>query len=346
MKKSKRCAFIFSALVLAVILLPGFHAQAASEGKNIELRLAHMFPVGAPAHHHMERWAEKIAADSNGRLKIRIFPSNTLITAPEMYDGVVKGAADIGFAWRYKPKAYTVGVLFPFLLSAPDTVTAGKVYDDIWKRFPQLMAEEWDDVKILWLEPSMPVYLFSRKPLHSIEDMKGQQIRVPSRELADLMKQLGATPAFMSAADFIIGLDKGTVDGACGLFAIIPDFKLGGKIKYVLMLSLGVSTPVMVIMNKDSYNRLPADLQRVLDESGEWGRKDSIEYWSKLFEDSIKYCNANDIELIYPPREQRAKLMSIIELSRDKVGEDLDTKGYPGTEIVQFIRERVKRYAR
>jgi TRAP-type C4-dicarboxylate transport system substrate-binding protein len=344
MEKSRMFIFILSVIVLVfVAILP---LNGLSQEKPIELRLAHMFPVSAPAHKHIEHWAEKIAADSNGRLKIRIFPSNTLITAPEMYDGVVKGAADIGYAWRYKPTNYTVGVLFPFLLSAPDTVTADRVYDDIWNKFPKVMAEEWKDVKILWLEPSMPVYLFSKKPLHKMEDMKGQQIRVPSKELADLMKELGVSPAFMSAADFITGLEKGTVDGACGLFAIIPDYKLAGKIKYVLMISLGVSTPVMVIMNKDSFNKLPADLQRILEESGEWGKKDSIKCWSELYDDSSKYSKAAGIELIDPPPEEKAKLVAIIERSRDKVGADLDAKGYPGTEIVRFIRERVEHYAR
>jgi TRAP-type C4-dicarboxylate transport system substrate-binding protein len=344
MEKSKIFVFILSAIVLvfvAILPLNGF-----SQEKPIELRLAHMFPVSAPAHTHIEHWAEKIAADSKGRLKIRIFPSNTLISAPEMYDGVVKGAADIGYAWRYKPTNYTVGVLFPFLLSAPDTITADRVYADIWNKFPKVMTEEWKDVKILWLEPSMPVYLFSKKPLHKMEDLKGQQIRVPSKELSDLMRELGISPAFMSAADFITRMDKGTVDGACGLFAIIPDYKLAGKIKYVLMISLGVSTPVMVIMNKDSFNSLPADLQRVIEESGEWGKKDSIQCWSELYDDSIKYCKASGIELVYPSAEEKAKLVTIIERSRDKVGADLDAKGYPGTEIVQFIRDRVEHYAR
>ena len=342
MKKSRMFIFILLALGLIVIL----PLNAFSQGKPIELRLAHMFPVNAPAHQHIEQWAKKIATDSNGRLTIRIFPSNTLIAAPEMYSGVVKGATDIGYAWRYKPEGYSIGVTFPFILGAPDTVSSDHVYDDIWKKFPKVMADEWKDVKILWLEPSMPVYLLSKKPIRSIEDMKGQQIRVPSKELADLMKDLGVGPAYMSAADFIVGLDKGTVDGACGILALIPDYKLGGKIKYVLMISLGVSTPVMVVMNNDSFNKLPADLQGVLNKSCEWGKNDSVRCWSELYNDSMKYSKAEGIELIYPPREEKAKLATIIERSRDKVGTDLDAKGYPGTEIVRFIRERIGHYAK
>jgi TRAP-type transport system periplasmic protein len=339
----KKSSLLICLAVLTAALWPvGLHAQP----KPTELRLAHMFPVGSPSHQHIDQWAKKIASDSNGRLTIRIFPSNTLVGATEMYTGVVKGAADIGFAWRYKPEGYAIGVLFPFLLSAPNAVTAGLVYDDIWKQFPKVMADEWKEVKILYLAPSMPVYLFARKPLRTMENIKGLQIRVPSKELADVMKELGASPTFMSTADFVVGLDKGTVDGACGLFGMIPDYKLSGKIKNVLMLSLGVSTPLMVVMNRESFDKLPADLKTVLENASAWGKKDAIKYWTEAFDDAVKYCKAEGIELVDPSPAEKEKLLAIFERNRDKVGAELDAKGYPGTELVRFIRERVKHYAR
>lgn len=342
MKKSKIYLLILVVFFLALSIT---HTQSV-QAKTIELRLAHMFPVGTPSDKHINRWAEKIAADSNGQLTIRIFPSNTLITAPEMYDGVVKGAADLGFAWRYKPTNYTVGILFPFLLTAPDTITAGKVYEDIWKKFPDMMAEEWKDVKTLYLEPTMPVYLFSRKPIHKIEDMKGQQIRVPSQELAAMVKDMGGTPAFMSTADFIVGLDKGTVDGATGLFAIIPDYKLGGKIKTVVNISLGTSTPLMLIMNKKSFNDLPPDLQAVLENSMEWARADSKKYWSEFYDDCVKYAKENGIELVNFSPEEKARWIKIVNQVRENTGKELDKKGYPGTELIKFIDERIDYYTK
>jgi len=342
MKISKICF-----LILTVFFLAAFFQQTPTvQAKTIELRLAHMFPVGTPSDKHIKEWADKVAEESKGELKIRIFPSNTLISAPEMYDGVVKGAADLGFAWRYKPTNYTVGVLFPFLLTAPDTVTAGKVYDDIWEKFPEMMAKEWEDVKTLYLEPTMPVYLFSRKPLHSMEDMKGQQIRVPSKELADMVKGLGGTPAFMSTADFIVGLDKGTVDGGTGLFAIIPDFKLGGKIKYVVNISLGNSTPLMLIMNKKSFSNLPPNLQNVLEKSMEWARADSKKYWSSFYDDCVDYSKKNNIELINLPAAEKKKWLDVINGVRKQAGLDLDKQGYPGTELIKFIDERIEYYGK
>ncbi len=305
-----------------------------------------MFPVSATSHKHIEQWANRIAKESNGRLTIRIFPVSTLIPPPEIYSGVAKGVADLGFTFRYKPEGYGIGVTFPFLMGAPDTVTATRVYDDLWKKFPKQMAEEWKEVKILYLSGSMPQYLMARKPLRHLEDIKGLQMRVPSREMGDLIKDLGGTPVYMSTPDFMIGIEKGTIDGACLIFETVPDNKLGGKIKYVILQSLGVPTPIGLFMNKDSFNSLPPDLQRVIEMSCEKGKDVMIRYWCAGYENANKYCQAEGIELISLSQDERAKLNAVLERHREKVGADLDAKGYPGTEIVKFIRERVEAYTR
>ena len=342
MKNLKMFIFVISVLMLVAIL----PLNAFSQGKPIELRLAHMFPVVSPSHQHVENWAKKIATDSNGRLTIRIFPVNTLITAPEIYDGVAKGTADLGFAFRYKPEGNTIGVTIPFILGAPDTYVAGRIYDDLWKKFPKQMAEDWKEVKILWLAPSMFQAIHTKKPVRRLEDIKGMQIRVPSREMGDLMKDLGATPAFMSTADFVIGIEKGTVDGAVIQPGAVEDNKLGGKIKFILEFSLGVPMPVMAIMNKDSFNQLPAGLQSVIDKSCEFGKEGTTKYWSDAYENALKYYKAEGVEVVRLSPEESARWEPIVERARDRVGADLNAKGVPGTEIVRFIRERVKYYAR
>jgi len=340
MKKSKMFVLL---VVVLVAMLP---LKAFSQGKPIDLRLAHMFPVVSPSHQLVENWAKKIATDSNGRLTIRIFPVNTLLAAPEIYDGVAKGAADIGFSFRYKPEGNTIGVTIPFILGAPDTYVAGRVYDDLWKRFPKQMAEDWKEVKILWLAPSMFQAIQTKKPVRRLEDIKGMQIRVPSKEMGDLMKDLGATPVYMSTADFVIGIEKGTVDGAVIQPGAVEDNKLGGKIKFVLELSLGVPMPVMAIMNKDSFNKLPPDLQSVIEKSCEFGKEGTTKFWAEAYESALKYYKAQGVEVVRLSPEERARWVPIIERARDRVGADLDAKGVPGTEIVRFIRERIAFYAR
>jgi TRAP-type C4-dicarboxylate transport system substrate-binding protein len=318
---------------------------AVSAEKAIELRFAHMFPASSPSGQLAEAWASKVSADSNGRLTVRIFPVGTLIPPPEMYDGVASGAADVCLSFRYLPKGNTVGVTLPFILGAPDTVTAGRVYDDLWKKFPKVMADEWKEVKILWLAPSQFQVIATRKPVRGLDDLKGLQLRVPSKEMGEMVKELGGTPVYMSVPDFIVGIEKGTVDGCVILPAAVQDNKLAGKLKYILDVSMGVSVPVMAIMNKDTFNRLPADLQAVIEKYNQWGKEATTKLWVEAYEENLKYFKAEGIEVIRPTPQEKARILAIVERVRDRVGADLDSKGYPGTEIVRFIRERVEQYS-
>jgi TRAP-type transport system periplasmic protein len=346
MKGSRMYLLMLLAVVVMVGLSPTAFAQSTAPGKSIELRLAHMMPVASPSHQHIEAWAKKIATDSKGRLTIRIFASNTLLPGPELYDGVVKGAADIGFSWRYKPEGYGIGVTFPFIVGAPDIATASRVYDDLWQKFPKAMGEEWKGVKVLYRVPSVPNHVASRKTLRKVEDLKGQQMRVPSREAAAFLKDLGASPVFMSTADMVIGVEKGTVDGSFLLSSTIVDYKMGGKIKYIIMDPIGFAGPVFLGVNWDAYNKLPADLKAVLDNSSEWAKNDALNYWTATLEDAKKYFKTDGVEMIYLSGAEKEKLTAAYNGTCDKIGAELDGKGLPGTEVVRFIRERVKHYAR
>jgi TRAP-type C4-dicarboxylate transport system substrate-binding protein len=208
------------------------------------------------------------------------------------------------------------------------------------------MADEWKEVKILWFTSSMFQALHTGKPVRSLDDMKGLQIRVPSQEMGMMMKDLGATPVFMSTADFVIGMEKKTVDGGTIQPLAVQDNKLGGKVKYMLDLSLGAPTPVFAILHKDFYSKLPADLKAVIDKSCDWGKKGTIQTWVDVWEDVKKYYKAEGVEIITLSPQEKAKVVSIVEKTRDKVGQELDAKGIPGTEVVKYIRERVQYYTK
>lgn len=341
---NKHKVLLVTAFIVAVFFFFGSWGQAAD--KPIELRLAHMFPVGSPSHQVTDTWAKKIAEDSNGRLTIRIFPVGTLVPPPELYDGAAMGTTDISFGFRYLPKGYTLGVAFPFIIGAPDVVVGTKVYDDIWKKFPKVMNEEWKQVKVLWLTSSMVQSISTRNPVRRLEDMKGLQLRVPSKEMGALMKDLGATPAYMSTSDWVMAMEKRTVDGGTTQPGAVHDNKLAGRVNYVLDFSLGTPTPVFAVMNKDAYNDLPDDLKGVIDKNMDYGRKLTIDIWIKAYDNAKKYFKEEGVELIKMSADEEDRWIPIVEKARARVGADLDKKGLPGTKIVNYIKERIDFYTK
>ncbi len=77
---------------------------AAPSGETIELSLASLYPAGAAPAQSLDRWCEKIAADSGGRLTVRHYTDGTLLAAPDIRIGVQEGTADLGCSFIYKPE--------------------------------------------------------------------------------------------------------------------------------------------------------------------------------------------------------------------------------------------------
>ena len=64
---------------------------------EVNLKFAHFYP---PVNHHtgemVPAWAKRIAEQSKGRIEITQYPSGQLLKAPETFDGLRNGVADIG----------------------------------------------------------------------------------------------------------------------------------------------------------------------------------------------------------------------------------------------------------
>jgi len=339
-------AFIFFSLFFAVAFVSVlFNGGVCLSQTPVEFKLASQYPVGAPMHELLSEWAKKINVESKGRITIRIFPSGTLLQPPDLYDGVVKGVADMSAGWRYRPEGYEVGILIPTIMQAPSVEIATRIYEELWNQFPEI-RNEWKDVKPLWLTGSVSVNIFTRKEFKKLDDLKGMQIRAPERPSATVLKDLGISPVFMSTADFPVALEKGTIDGGYGAITVVTDFKLEKSIKSVLMHHFAFTTPNWLIMNLNSYNRLTPDLKKVIDDSCDWGRKKQVELWARENERVFTHLKESGVNLVYFSTAERERFYTTVRQTHRRLVSELDGKGYPGTKILQFIEEKTRLYSR
>jgi TRAP-type C4-dicarboxylate transport system substrate-binding protein len=78
--------------------------QSAQEAKPITLKYAFFAPANTFPAKQMDKWAEEVEKRTNGKVKVEKFPGGTLLTAQNMYDGVLKRVADIGLSCpSYEP---------------------------------------------------------------------------------------------------------------------------------------------------------------------------------------------------------------------------------------------------
>lgn len=255
--------------VLAGVFALGLFTGAAM-AQEVTLRFQHFIsPRGAVPQFFMQPWADKVEADSGGRIKIELYPAMQLGgSPPSLYDQIRDGVIDGGWAIpSYTPGRFPEAEAFelPFMtsMSAEDSSRAAWVYTE------RYLGERFADVKLLAVHVHGPGVVHTQSgAIRSIDDFNGLKLRGPSRQANKLLEALGATPVGMPVPAFPEALSKGIVDGGVIPWEIVPPLKVqelarnhteigGDRALY--------NTYFIWAMNRNSYDNLPGDLKAVID---------------------------------------------------------------------------------
>jgi TRAP-type C4-dicarboxylate transport system substrate-binding protein len=212
-------------------------------------------------------WAADVAKRSNNRLTIRLFPAMQLGgKPPELYRQTLQGITDATFTLP----GYTSND-FPMMMLTELPGAANSAEDGtkkLWANFDKYLARDFKGAKVLSLWNSDSASLMAKsKGLSNMEDIKGMKIRTPSAAQTAQLETLGATPIDMPAPAIYNNLDRGVIDATMIPMSAALDFKLIEVARhYTIDAPLGRS-PFLVAMNEARYNKLPAELKKVIDDT-------------------------------------------------------------------------------
>lgn len=266
---------IFSLTLAAALSLTACSNQSTSDSSSTEatsdtkevttLRFSHFWPATSSINKEVfEPWAKKIEDESEGQLKVELYPSATLSKPGVTYESAVKGTVDIGS----QAHGYTSG-RFPLtqIAELPGLSNSATQMSCILQSLYEdgTIASEYEDSHILFMYGAGPGTLHTTKKLiKTPEDMKGMRIRRPSAVAGDIIESMGASPVGLPANDMYTSLQRGVVDGLSFPWEAVTTFKIDEVTKYHTNIPF-YSSGLMVAMNKDTYNGLPDNLKQVLD---------------------------------------------------------------------------------
>lgn len=265
-----RKSLMGSAIGLAI----GLSNAACSYAAEFEFKLHHFLSPKAPAHSKMlEPWAKKIMDDSNGRIKIEIYPSMTLGGRPPQLPRQVRdGVVDI--AWIVN--AYAAGQ-FPrsevFELPGVHQGNSAAVNKAMHTMYQGELRKDFKGVVALFqhVHGGQAIHMATQE-VRSPADLEGKKIRIPTRTGAWILEALGANPVKTSVGEIPVALSKKVIDGALIPFEIIPPLKIHEQTKYQIEGPNGKrlgTTSFSTLMNEARWNGLPADIQKIfVDNSG------------------------------------------------------------------------------
>jgi TRAP-type transport system periplasmic protein len=332
------------AIVAAVAA--GLCSAAQAQDKH-EVKVAAF--VGA--QHFMSKWlvgwGEKLERASNGRLVFKHFPGASMGPVPAHYDLAASGRAEVSwFLHGGTPGRFPLTELthLPYVAGSAEIGT--KTIND-----PQLRAKYLDPehkgVKVLLLLTHQPGNInTTKKPVRTTEDIRGMRIRPSSPTVGSFITALGGTPVGISPADQLDALQKGTLDGTFidyGGAGIA--FKMGGTIKHVTEMYSYVSS-FGVAMNPAFYNRLPADLKKMVDDSVKGVEKEVGMGWDALDDVGKKLLVDSGAQPIRLSSAEDAKFRKIAAEITETRLKELEAKGLPARQAFALIKSLSEKHAK
>lgn len=250
--------------VLAATLFP-----AAAQAQEIVLKVAHFLPPVSTMHAKViVPWCDKIAAESQGKLKCQIYPAMQLGGTPQqLLNQVRDGVADI--VWTlpgYTPGRFPTSEVFelPFITTAPEASSRA-----MWDFVQKYSLKEFAGLKPIATWVNGPNVLhFRDKQVKTLDDLKGVKVRAPSRLGTKMLAALGATPVGMPVPQMAESLSKGVIDGALIPWEVVPATKTHELTKFHAESGVdqAMTTATMIyVMNQKKYDSLPPELQKVID---------------------------------------------------------------------------------
>ncbi|MFL1461433.1 TRAP transporter substrate-binding protein [Roseococcus sp. DSY-14] len=254
------------------LLLGAFAAPALirpASAQEVTLRLHHFLPAVSNVHRHfLMPWAQKVAAESQNRLRIQIFPSLQLGGAPpQLYDQARDGVVDI--IWTLPgntPGRFpSIEVIeLPFVAHKRGSVNA-RVTQEL---HDQAFRNEFAETHIITAWAHDAGVIHARREVRRMEDLNGLKLRFPTRQAGEALRALGAAPVGLPVPQVPEAMSSGVIDGAVVPWEVVPSIRLQEMVRHHTEFP---GTPTfycasfVLAMNKARYEGLPAELKRVLD---------------------------------------------------------------------------------
>jgi TRAP-type C4-dicarboxylate transport system substrate-binding protein len=246
-----------AALVAAMIAAP-----AAAE--PVQLKFADPIPPQGFLHTQaFVPWTDEVNRAAEGAIEVKLFPGPAIANLGNIFDRVLNGVADIGWGnfaavTTQFPKSNVATLPF-------ETRTGAEASMGFWRLYEKgVIAEEYERVRVLALTTFPGAHLRAKKNVQSLADLRGMKIAAEGRVVNTAIELLGGTPVHQGLMDFYQSLQRGVLDAVVVAWPAILPFKLNEVVTHHIEVPLGNDSGY-VIMNKESYARLPEKGRQAID---------------------------------------------------------------------------------
>lgn len=331
-------------LMFVALALPSMAASNAFAAETIEVRFSAYYPEHYPVFNSgWKPWEEMVNKESNGVFTFKNYLNGVLHAASHGFRATMSGVTDITHAYPgYQPASFSLSHVndLPFIF--PKTYVGPLVMEELYKKYFKGEYEKMGVYLAAWVNVS-GYNLISKKPVRSMEDLKGMKIRSTGGYCSAFLQALGAVPVMMQSAETYTGLQSGVVDAVLYADGSAVAYKLYEIAKYSTKLEI-MNMGVPYAMNKKFFDKLSPDQKKFFYSKLRLASQLASHAYDIDDEVALKTMLANGVERIVLPDAEMQRMREAVKPVWEKFVNENEAKGLPARQMMEDIKALVAKY--
>jgi TRAP-type transport system periplasmic protein len=292
-------------------------------------------------------FADQVNKQTNGRVKITVYPAGTLSPPEAVYQSVLTGVADMGqHTVTYTPGQFLALEATHVPYAFTDGWMSSNVNTDFVNHFQPASNA---DTKFLFGVAPGPYVLQAFKSagtdFNKASDVKGKKVRVTGTIGTAITQAWGGVPISITVNEAYDAATKGLIEATLLPMEAQKGWKFAEISRSVTLLPFGYCTANIGVMNLKRWNSLPKDIQDIILKVAKDMPSVAGKAWWYSDIDAKKFMDANGVKLIKPAAEDAAAWTEPTKPLVDDYIARANAAGLPGAEYIKYIAERAKYYS-
>lgn len=292
------------------VMLPLF-AVALAFGANVVSAATFKMALGdAPGGTQYElgsKFAELFKVKTGGKHSVALFPNSQLGSEESTVNDASMGTLDFSIVAinNVTPYSPTVGILtLPYVIQSTEdakTLTQGPLAKELTENTIRDAG-----VRIIgWAYSGFRVLTNSKKPVTTLDDLKGLVIRVPKNEIMIATYQAwGINPTPMAWSETFTALQQRVVDGQDNPYITVSAMKFNEVQKYITNVRYLFSLEPLIVSEQVFQAQSP-DVQKAILDAGQAATEHSYKYLLDTEDKIKKELAAKGMEISDPANGER-----------------------------------------
>ncbi len=284
------------------------------------------------------------AAGSANRIQWNVAVGGTLATLPNMLDAMSTGLADVGHVVHlFEPVRLPLqNVVSAAPFGTTDPRLATKVLHEMQKT-NAAMQKSWDTLGLVYLTSfSFDSYLLmSSFPIKSITDLKGRKVAAAAANLPWL-DGTGAIPVSGTMGTAYNDIKSGVFDAAVNSGMLSIGGKLHEVAPHIVRTGFGAINAFDLVANKARWSKLPADVQKAIQEASDAFQTRMVERIVKETANAFAAMEKDGAKISDLSPEAQAAWAASLPNIADKWAAGLEAKGLPARQVLAEYMKRLQ----